>query len=54
MIGCPETPVWNCHFSLRNNPEERSSQYWICFMSRSLHLQFLDGSKIFKNVTPML
>ena len=25
-IGCPETSVINHHYSLRNNPEERSSQ----------------------------
>ena len=24
-IGCPETSVMNCHYSLRNSPEERSS-----------------------------
>jgi len=24
-IVCTETSVWNCHYSLRNNPEERSS-----------------------------
>ena len=24
-IGCPETSVRNCHYSLRNGPEERSS-----------------------------
>ena len=24
-IGCPETSVRNCHYSLRNNPAERSS-----------------------------
>jgi len=24
-IGCPETSVRNCHYSLRNNPEEHSS-----------------------------
>ena len=24
-IGCPETSARNCHYSLRNNPEERSS-----------------------------
>jgi len=24
-IGCPETSVRNCRYSLRNNPEERSS-----------------------------
>jgi hypothetical protein len=23
--GCPETPARNCHYSLRNYPEERSS-----------------------------
>jgi len=25
-IGCPETSVRNCHYLLRNSPEERSSQ----------------------------
>jgi len=25
-IGCPETSGINYHYSLRNNPEERSSQ----------------------------
>jgi hypothetical protein len=25
-IGCPETSEGNCHYWLRNNPEERSSQ----------------------------
>jgi len=25
LIGCLETSVRNCHHSLRNNPEERSS-----------------------------
>ena len=24
-IGCHETSIMNCHYSLRNNPEERSS-----------------------------
>ena len=24
-IGCPETSVRNCHYSLRNGPEENSS-----------------------------
>jgi len=24
-IGCPETSVRNYHYSLRNNPEDRSS-----------------------------
>jgi len=24
-IGCPETSVRNCHYSLRNNPEELNS-----------------------------
>ena len=26
LIGCPKTSVNNCHCTLRNNPEERSSQ----------------------------
>jgi hypothetical protein len=40
-IGCPETSVRNHHYSLRNKPEERSSQllrggslklrYWLSF-----------------------
>jgi hypothetical protein len=25
-IGCPETTVRNYHYSLRNNPEDRSSE----------------------------
>jgi len=25
LIGCAETPIRNYHYSLRNNPEERSS-----------------------------
>jgi hypothetical protein len=25
-MGCPETSVRNCHYSLRNKTEERSSQ----------------------------
>ena len=25
LIGCPETSVRNCHYSPRNDPEERSS-----------------------------
>jgi len=32
-IGCPETLIRNCHNSLRNNPEERSSDI---FRGRSL------------------
>jgi hypothetical protein len=27
-IGCPETSVRNSHYSVRNNPEERSYQHW--------------------------
>ena len=50
MIGCPETPVRNYLFSLRNNPEERNSQIFLCsvlskFLSfkadQWLQLQFL-------------
>jgi hypothetical protein len=25
QIGCPETSIRNCYYSLRNNPEERDS-----------------------------
>jgi hypothetical protein len=28
LIGCPEASVRNHHYSLRNNPEERSSQFY--------------------------
>jgi hypothetical protein len=30
-VGCPETSVRNYHYSLRNNPEERSSQHCLLF-----------------------
>jgi hypothetical protein len=32
--GCPQTLVRNCHYSLRNNPQQRSSQSFVsvrCF-----------------------
>ena len=29
-IGCPETSLLNCHYSLRNNREERSSRLVLC------------------------
>jgi len=29
-IGCPETPVRNYHYWLRNNPEERSFVLFKC------------------------
>jgi len=31
QVGCPETSVRNYHYSLRNNPEERSSQLYLLF-----------------------
>jgi hypothetical protein len=31
-IGCPETSLRNYHFTLRNNPEERSSQEMSAFV----------------------
>jgi hypothetical protein len=31
-IGCPETSVGNYHYSLRNNPEKRSSRVDILFV----------------------
>jgi hypothetical protein len=40
LIGCPETTVRNYHYSLRNSPEERSSQVPI-----SSHV-FYDSVKI--------
>ena len=34
-LGCPETSVRNYHYSLRNNPEERSSLcFFICLFVR--------------------
>ena len=33
--GCPETSVRNSHYSLRNNPEERSSQLHRCASLKS-------------------
>jgi len=38
-VGYPETSVTNYHFSLRNNPEERCSQFAIVFLP--LHELFL-------------
>jgi hypothetical protein len=32
-IGCPETSVRNCHYSVRNNPQERSSRKVLLFHS---------------------
>jgi hypothetical protein len=29
-IACPETSARNCHYLLRNDPEERSSQKHYC------------------------
>jgi len=26
LVCCPDTSVWNCHYSLHNDPEERSSK----------------------------
>jgi hypothetical protein len=26
QVGCPETSVWNYHYTLHNNPEQRRSQ----------------------------
>jgi len=33
LIGRPETSVRNCHYSLRNDPEERSSNAHMCLVS---------------------
>jgi hypothetical protein len=35
MIDCPETSVRNYHYSLRNDPEERTSQHYIDTTVRS-------------------
>ena len=36
-IGCPETSVRNYHYSLRNSPEERSSQeFWKYFQEEGI------------------
>jgi hypothetical protein len=43
LIGCPKTSVRNYHYSLHNNPEERSS-HQICSES-------LKSYKILKNQT---
>jgi hypothetical protein len=38
LIGCPETSVRNYNCSLRNNPEERSSQYISCLLTLSVRI----------------
>jgi hypothetical protein len=49
-IGCPETSVRNCHYTLRNNPEERGSQLKACvkFLSAFLPLdsQYLGALEV--------
>ena len=49
-MGRPETSVRNCHYSLRNDPEERSSQYTVVifevFMTMILKIAVL------RDVTP--
>jgi len=37
-IGCPETSVRNCHYSLRHNPEERGSQVFHPFQCYTLEI----------------
>jgi hypothetical protein len=39
-LGCPETSVINYHYSLRNNPEERSSRV---LRDRSLKSRFCNS-----------
>jgi len=43
-IGCPETSERNYHYLLRNNPEERSSQTFLCFyvLIRRMHMKCCD------------
>jgi hypothetical protein len=41
-IGCPETSVRNYHYSLRNDPEERSLAVGLCSInSKGEDLKFL-------------
>ena len=55
-IGCPETSVRNCHYSLRNNPKVRSSNLlrggkqkshkigYICRYDKHILVQYVDGT----------
>ena len=41
LIGCPETSVGNCHYTLRNSPEESSSHFMCVFETdRSIYVVF--------------
>jgi hypothetical protein len=45
-IGCPETSVGNYHYSLRNNPEERSShkhKYTVITSTDNNRVSYLSG-----------
>ena len=42
QIGTPETSVRNYRYSLRNNPEERSSQTIKCLNNNDIYLFFFN------------
>jgi len=41
-MGCLETPATNCHYSLRNSPDERSS-HLLCGVSLKACKTFLNA-----------
>jgi len=46
LIGCPETSVRNYHYSVRNNPEERSFYLRRGGSLKSLHKILFCGSRV--------
>jgi hypothetical protein len=46
-VGCPETSVIKYHYSLRNNPEERSSRLLRGVSLKSSSAPFVKNDEIF-------
>jgi hypothetical protein len=46
LIGCPETSVEYCHYSERNNQEERSSKKIICDIERPPTVSFVGRNMV--------
>ena len=45
-IGFPKTSFWNYHYSLRNNPEERSLKKSIALLSQQYEVYLSPGSAV--------
>ena len=45
-IGFPETSLWNYHYSLRNNPEERTLKKSIALITQENEVHLSPGSAL--------